>query len=187
MMTDENRTWKVLQSEYLFREPWFTVRRERVELPTGKQVPAFYVLDYPDWVNTIALTRDGQFVMIRQYRHGIRRVCTELSAGVCETSDTSPLESAQRELLEETGFGGGDWMLWMTLSPNPSANSNLTHCFLAHDVEKISEQHLDDGEDITVHLMSAAEVKQLLDRGEILQSLMAAPLWRYFAENPLTK
>jgi ADP-ribose pyrophosphatase len=61
--------------------------------------------------------------------------------------------------------------------------SNLTHCFLARDLELLQEQHLDATEDLSVHLLSAGELKALLDAGEIRQALMAAPLWKYFAEN----
>ncbi|MDR1171042.1 MAG: NUDIX hydrolase [Bacteroidales bacterium] len=180
---DTNKNWKVLKSEYLYREPWFTVRKERVELPNGYQIPSYYVLEYPDWVNVIAITREKQFVFIRQYRHGLGQVNFELCAGVCEKEDATPLISAKRELLEETGYGNGIWREHMIISPNPSTHTNLTHCFLAEEVEKIDRQHLENSEDLSVHLLSFEEVKQLLYAGEIKQALMAAPLWKYLAGN----
>lgn len=93
------------------------------------------------------------------------------------------LAAAQRELAEETGYGGGEWRLLMTVSANPSTHSNLTHCFLATGVEKIGEQHLDPTEDLRVHLLTREEVLELLRTDRIQQALMAAPLWRYFCEN----
>ena len=69
----------------------------------------------------------------------------------------------------------------MTLSANPSTHTNITHCFLARDVELTDTQHLDCGEDIEVQLFTRQEVMDMLGRGEIWQSLMAAPLWKYFA------
>ena len=177
--TDE-RKWEILSSEYLIQRPWLTARRDHVKLPTGVENPEFYVLEYPDWVNVIAITKEGEFVMIRQYRHGLGETRYELSAGVCEEGE-DPMESARRELYEETGYGGGEWQLWMTVSPNPSTSTNLTYSFLATDVERISTQHLESTEDITVHLLSEAEVRALLENDEIRQALMAAPLWKYFA------
>lgn len=59
MKQPDHRPWKVLSSEYLAHEPWFTVRREAVELPGGARIPSYYVLEYPDWVNVIARTDDG--------------------------------------------------------------------------------------------------------------------------------
>ena len=180
----KNRKWKVLTSEYLARKPWFTVRHESLELPDGRRIPDYYVLEYPDWINVIAITRDGRFVFVDQYRHGLGETSYETPAGVSEPSDGSMLAAAQRELAEETGYGGGEWRLLMSVSANPSTHSNLTHCFLATGVEKIGEQHLDPTEDLRVHLLTRAEVLELLRTDRIRQSLMAAPLWRYFAENP---
>ena len=181
----EEKRWKVLTSEYLSRRPWLTVRRDCVELPNGNRIPEYYVLEYPDWVNVIAVTREGKFVFVRQYRHGLGMTSYELCAGVCEASDASPLSAAQRELLEETGFGGGTWHKWMVLSANPSTHTNLTHCFVAAGVERVSEQHLENTEDLTVHLLTADKVVSLLKSDQIAQALMAAPLWRYVAENGL--
>lgn len=174
------RKWKVLDSEYLIRRPWLTARRDRVLLPTGAEIPEYYVLEYPDWVNTIAITREGRFVMVRQYRHGLGETRYELCAGVCEPGET-PVESARRELMEETGFGGGEWQEIMTISANASAMTNLSHCFLARGVERLDEPHPEAGEDISVHLLTADEVKTLLAEDAIKQALMAAPLWKYFA------
>ena len=98
---------KTVSSKYLFRRPWLTVRCEDMLLPNGNHIPEYYILEYPDWVNTIAITKDGKFVFVRQYRPGIERTCYELCAGVCEKEDASPLVSAQRELWEETGYGKG--------------------------------------------------------------------------------
>lgn len=181
----DDKTWKVLSSEYLSREPWFTVRKDHVELPNGNQIPSYYIYEYPDWVCTIAITKDQQFVMVRQYRHGLRCTAMELCAGVCEVEDASPEISARRELLEETGFGNGKWELLMTTSANPGTHTNTTYCFLAIDVEKISEQHLESTEDISVHLLSVDELKDLLNNDEIRQSMHAAALWKYLAINHL--
>ena len=71
----------------------------------------------------------------------------------------------------------------MKLSPNPTSMTNMTYCFLAKGVEKVSEQHLDDTEDLSVHLLPKEEVWQLLEDNEIIQSLMVAPLMKYFLDN----
>lgn len=174
--------WKILESRYLIRRPWLTARVDKVELPNGVVHPEYYVLEYPTWVNIIAITTDGCFVMVEQYRHGLGDVFTELVAGVAEKGE-EPLQAARRELLEETGFGGGEWQLYTVLSANPGSMNNLTYTFLATGVEPMSEQHLDATEDIAVRLLTADEVKAMLLSNEMKQSLMAAPLWKYFALN----
>ena len=176
----EERKWKILSSEYLFRRPWLTVRRDQVELPDGRVKPEFYVLEYPDWVNVIAITEDGRFVMERQYRHGLGRTCYEIAAGVIEEGET-PLQAAQRELMEETGYEGGTWEETLSLSGNSSTTNNISHCFVARGVRRTGGQHLDSTEDLEVVLLDKSQVWDLLIHDQIKQALMAAPLWRFFA------
>lgn len=179
----KNRKWRVLSSEYLLREgAWCTVRRDKVELPSGVVVPQWYVFEFPAWANVIAVTKEGKMVLVSQYRHGLGQTHYELCAGLVDATDASPMEGAKRELEEETGYGGGRWSLYMTTSANPSNHTNLNYTFLAEDVELITECHPEESEDIEVHLLSKAEVREILEQGEIIQAMHAAPLWRYFAE-----
>jgi 8-oxo-dGTP pyrophosphatase MutT (NUDIX family) len=180
MRTDEEMMWKTLSSEYLLRDPWMTVRRDRMQLPTGQILDPCWALEYPDWVSVIALTKDGKMILERQYRHGLRIVEYEIPAGVIEKGET-PLEAARRELAEETGYGGGEWEPWMQTCANPSMMNNITHVFLARNVEPMTERHLDRTEDIEVYQLSEEEVYELVANDSIKQSLMAAPLWKYFA------
>ena len=78
----DSLAWKTLSSEVIIsRPPWLTLRQDRVQLPDGRVNPEFYVLEYPDWVNVIAITDDGKFVMERQYRQGLGETCVEICAG----------------------------------------------------------------------------------------------------------
>ncbi|MDY5638185.1 MAG: NUDIX hydrolase, partial [Parabacteroides sp.] len=100
--------WKVLDREYIIRRPWLTARRDKVELPDGRINEESEVLDYPACGNVIAITPEGLFIMEQQYRHGLEVNSIELPCGVMEKGE-QPLEAAQRELLEETGYGNGEW------------------------------------------------------------------------------
>ena len=174
------KKWKTLSSEYLHRRPWLTVRKDVVQLPNGVIHDEYYVLEYPTWVNVIARTRDGKYVMVEQYRHGLQEIFTELVAGIAEPGE-EPIEAARRELLEETGYGNGEWRLNMVICANPGSQNNLTYSFIANGVEKISEQHLDTTEDVEVKLLDESEVIDLISSDKMKQALMAAPLWKYFA------
>lgn len=100
----EIKKWKILGTRYIIKRPWLTARCDTVQLPNGVINDEYYILEYPTWVNVIAITTDGKFVMARQYRHGLQDVFTELVAGVAEKGET-PLEAAKRELAEEAGYG----------------------------------------------------------------------------------
>ncbi len=174
------KRWKLLESEYIVKRPWLTARRDKVQLPSGVVHPEYYVLEYPDWVNVIALTADERFVMVEQYRHGLGGVFVELVAGVVEDGE-APLDAARRELLEETGYGCGEWSLLTVLSQNPSSTTNLTYCYLATGVVPLAAQNLDATEDVEVRLLTEEEVRAMLEADNMKQALMAAPLWKYFA------
>ncbi len=177
------KPWELLQSEYLFRKPpWLIIRKDRIKSPAGIIMDDYFIFEYPTWVNVIALTKEGKFVFVRQYRHALGEVSYELSAGICDETDQDPLDTARRELLEETGYGRGSWSPWMINSANPGTHTNLTYCFLALDVEKIGDQALDPTEEMSVHLLDRAFVVDLLKTNAIRQSLHAAALWKYFAE-----
>ena len=173
-------TWKILSSEYLIERPWLTARRDRVELPDGRIIEEYYVLEYPDWVNIVAIDKEGKMLLVRQYRHGLQRTGYELVAGVLE-KDENPMEAAKRELLEETGYAGGEWHELMQISANTSTMTNVTHCFVAAGVEKVSSQHLDENEDLEVYTFTQDKVKEMIRQGEFMQALMVAPLLRFFS------
>lgn len=175
------KPWKILKSTIVVDRPWLRARCDEVLIPsTSKVHPEYYVLEYPSWVNTIAIDREGRFIMVRQYRHGLGEILTELCAGVVENGE-DPLDAARRELAEETGYGGGTWSRLMVIAANPGSQNNLTYCFLAEDVELLGDQHLDETEDIEVVVLSRDEVFEMLRNDRIRQALMAAPLWKYFA------
>lgn len=178
----EPQPWAVLDRRYVLdRKPYMTLREDTVALPSGARIEDYFVFEYPDWVNAIAVTEDRQFVLIRQYRHGIGQTHYELAGGVADPGEPY-LEGARRELLEETGYGGGEWQPWVQLSPNPATHTNICHIFLATGVYKIADQALDDTEEIAVRLLSAKEMLDMLRSGGVSQALHAAALWRYFAE-----
>ncbi|RAJ08835.1 8-oxo-dGTP pyrophosphatase MutT (NUDIX family) [Chitinophaga skermanii] len=184
-LKQDNSVWKVLNSSYVSQRPWFTARVDHVQLPNGNEIEEYYILEYPEWVNVIAITKEKEFVMVKQYRHGIAKTAYELCAGVVDATDTTFLAAAQRELLEETGYGNGRWTPYMQISANPGTHTNFTHCFLAEDVELVAPPTLEATEDLSVHLLQPADVVSILQANEMPQALHAAPLWRYIAEHRL--
>lgn len=171
--------WKTLSSEYLFRRPWLTARRDVCQLPDGRINDEYYVLEYPTWINVIAITDDGQMILVRQYRHGLGRTCFEIVAGCVEEGE-DPMDAAKRELQEETGYTGGEWTETMQFTCNASAMNNITHSYLAIGVRRTDGQHLDATEDIEVYTFSQEQVREMLLRGDFMQASMIAPLYRYF-------
>lgn len=169
--------WKTLSSEYLFNDLWFKVRRETCERPDGKLVTPYYVYDFPEWVTAVALTADGRFIFERQYRHAIGLTQFELPGGCVDPGETDPATAIARELLEETGYVFDRITLLGKTSSNPSTNSNWMHFFLATGGVRSAEQQLDENEDIEVHLFTLDEVKGMLRRNELIQSMHCTALF----------
>ncbi|MCC8038982.1 MAG: NUDIX hydrolase [Bacteroidales bacterium] len=183
-MENNDKKWKILSSEYLVKRPWLTARRDKVELPDGRVNDEFYVLEYPAWINVIAITEDGRIVMERQYRHALGVTCYEIPAGVVEQGE-QPIDAAKRELEEETGYVGGEWSELMVLSANPGLLNNLTYCYLARGVKPNGTRHLDATEDLEVVLMERDKLVELLQSDQLRQALMIAPLYKALYNNLL--
>ena len=132
-------------------------------------------------MNVVAVTPDDRVVLVWQYRHGLGRVGVELPAGVVDAADPSPEVAARRELLEETGYGGGAWRPLGVASANPATHSNLTYSFLAVGVEPVAPPAPEATEDIRILTASAAEVARMIEAGEVVQALHQAPLLRYLS------
>jgi 8-oxo-dGTP pyrophosphatase MutT (NUDIX family) len=175
--------WQVRESAYLLRRPWMNLRVDRVVLPTGVELDEFHVVEYPDWALVIPITEDGRFVMVRQYRHGIGRVCLEFPAGAIGGEEET-LGGAQRELLEETGYGGGRWRRLARLAPEPSKQTNHAHLFLAEGVQSVADAQLDTSEDLSVILMERDQVCDAITSGEMLHAVHVTAFLMAFGSAP---
>ena len=163
--------WKILSSEYLFKEAWFTIRKDTCETPQGKIVSPYYVYEFPTWVSALAITEDNKVVMVRQYRHGIQETILEVPGGCVDATDKDHQEAISRELLEETGYKFSQYKYLGKVSPNPSTNNNWMHMFLATGGVKVKEQKLDHNEEIEVELMDIEELRSLIAENKIVQAL----------------
>ena len=178
-LPDDPLPWECLDQSYLFRRPpWLVLRHQRFRLPTGREIADYWISEFPPWVNVVAVTRSDEFVLVRQYRPGLGAVHYELPAGVVDQGeDIEP--AARRELREETGFAGGHWSPLTRLSANPALQNNWTTTFLAEGVERVGEPVPELTEDLRVHLVKVSDAKRLIDEGDMVQALHAAPLLRY--------
>ena len=167
--------WKVLESTYI--RPRFRI--DKCKLPNGNMLDAT-VIEFSAWANILALTKNNEAVLIRQYRHGVREILWEIPGGVVE-ADEDPLGGVQRELLEETGYTAAKFIQVGKLFPNPAFQTNSMYCYLALDAELVTTQNLDDGEDIEVHLIPLDELFAMTKRGEFPHALQVAALFQAFA------
>lgn len=157
----------------------FTVREDFCERESDARRNSFFVIENPDWVNIIALTKTDEVVLIEQFRHGTEKIILELPGGMID-EDEDPLAAARRELLEETGFSSENFILIGKSHPNPAIQNNTLYHFLALDCEKTGDVKFDEHESVVTKLVSLTETENLIADGEITHSLVIAAFY-YFS------
>ena len=142
--------WRVERSVLTYRDRWITLRSDDCRSPSGYPIAPYHVIELPTWLNVVALTAEGHVVLVTEYRHGLREVLTSLPSGTVDPEDVNVEAAARRELLEETGYGGGTFVFLGRHPANPANQNNEVVGFLAVGVDRIAEQKLDPSEEIAV-------------------------------------
>ena len=176
---EDQLEWQKLRSESGPDLGILNVRFDWLKHPTEDRTLKRLVLESVDWINVVALTEDGQSVMVEQYRFGVGSCTLETPGGMVDSGET-PLQAAHRELKEETGYSGGRWKSLGAVQPNPAIHSHLCHHFLAEGVTKNDSQDLGQGEAIAVHLYTIDQVRSAIVDGSLRHVLAISALSRVF-------
>ncbi len=125
---------RVLSRRVLLNSPHMRVVEDRVRI--GRQTFTYQFRPHGPVVAIVAVTARGGLVVVRQYRHAVRRTLLELPAGSVERGE-APLAAAKRELLEETGFASRRWRRLVASHPAPANSGIRKHYYLALDARRI--------------------------------------------------
>jgi 8-oxo-dGDP phosphatase len=151
------KPWAIADSQTLVQDKWINLKSQSCVDGQGRTIAPYYVLDYPDWVQVVCLTSDDEILLVEQYRHAAAMTCLELPGGAIDAGET-PLQGAQRELLEETGIVGRDWVSLGALAANPALQTNKIHVFGCY-VDSQSTRSLDETEEINCHTLDREAVR----------------------------
>ena len=153
-----------LGEQIVFTGRVFDVVDEQFRLATGK-ISHHLTVRHPGAVVLLPRQADGTLLVIKQYRHSVRKELLEFPAGTLEPGE-EPLACAQRELAEETGHMATEWQDLGQLHPAPGFCSEVQHCFLATGLSPYAAT-ADDDEVIEVVPMSTAQVEQAIRDGRM--------------------
>ena len=167
--------WEKIASRERADFCFFSVREDRSISPRTGKAHDFIVMEMNHWVNVVAISPQGRVVMVRQFRHGTEETGLEIPGGVVESGE-DPAKAAARELLEETGYTAEKIVPLGKVAPNPALQDNWCFSFLARDARKTDEQMLDAGEDIDVLEVDPAEIRALVESGEINHGVVVVAL-----------
>lgn len=176
-MSNRVKSWKKFQSKQIADCRIFKVREDFCK-NEDDETANFFVIENPDWVNIIAVTKDEKVVLIEQYRQGTEEITLEIPGGMVDEGEDAA-KCAERELLEETGFKASEIICLGKSRPNPAIQSNWIYHFIAKDCEKTGETKFDEHESINTKLIDLSEIENLIESEEITHSLVLAGFYRF--------
>lgn len=156
---------ETLASAQIFKGKLLDVRCDRVRLPDGHEAVREYIV-HPGAVVIIAVQENGELLFERQHRYPMRRVILELPAGKIDPGEDI-LNTAMRELLEETGHSATEWRYLGVMHPCVGYSDERIEIFLALGLRRVSAQQLDHGEFLDVLSLSLSDAMQAVRSGEI--------------------
>jgi len=169
------KPWKIVRSHYVLSDKWIKVRADECETGDGTRIYPYYVWEGNNWVDLVVVNNEGQVLITEQYRHGAGKVGYEIPCGTMDPEDKNPLETAKRELLEETGYSG-DFYLVSEVSPNTARNSNKVIVFLVTNPVKVLQPQEDPTEVINCKFIDENKVWKMIDQGKIQQAICISSL-----------
>lgn len=167
-------------SETVFKGKLLEVRKDRVLLPNGQESLREYIV-HPGAVVVLAFLDNGNLLFERQFRYPLRRVFLELPAGKIDPGETI-IDTAQRELLEETGYTAREWEYLGVMHPCIGYSDERIEIFAARGLTLAGEKQLDHNEFLDVIELAPADARQAVWNGQITDAKTITAL--YWLERP---
>lgn len=172
------KKWKILESNTILKNQWFDIKEHKVQMSELLAVEGVIVLEFPDWVNIVALDDKDRVVLERNYRHARGDFFIETPSGSVEASDASPLEAARRELLEETGYAADRLISLGVSAANGQLMNNRIHHFLALDCRWVQRPQQEFEGSVESWVEPWSQVMSRIDKAEITNSYIVEGLLR---------
>ncbi|MFZ4714939.1 MAG: NUDIX hydrolase [Bacteriovoracaceae bacterium] len=177
-MNEIQMFWEKLEKKLHFKSMLFHIFHVTFRSTTSGKVGHFEVIETKNWGNIVPITKEGNILLVKQFRFGSAELSLEFPAGVIEHNE-DPESAMVRELREETGSVGRRVKQLGVSRPNPAFLNNSMYHFVAFDVEVYHQQELDHFEEIEVVELTHDEVQEKILSGEISHAL-AITAWYYY-------
>ena len=180
---EKDLVWEEISTEHIVKDEWIDFRRSAFRFPDGRIFEPYYTYSRRNYVIIVPSDEEGNFLLVRQFRQGIRKVTIEFPAGGIERKDgkeyvgeddlntEDALAAAKRELLEETGYTSDEFVHLLTIPANATIADNYAHLYMAKNCRKVAGQSLDEMEFLNVEKYTAEEIEDMIAKGEFLQAM----------------
>lgn len=158
----EVKPWEILKNETVFKNEWVNIQKEAVKLSNGTVIDDYYLNVRPEVVISLPLTKEGNVIVVRQYKHGGQEIFMEFPGGVFESAKETPLEGALREMREETGYHSDEMIYLGKVFDDPTKDRNCLHLFLAKNAYRRFEPEPDITENIEIIEMPFKDIPELI-------------------------
>lgn len=149
-LRDEPVDPEVLESDLVYSGAVWDVRSDTVRYGDGQIVRQY--VDHPGAAAIVAVDAQDRVLLIQQYRHPIRHRDWEIPAGLLDVAGESPLETAQRELVEEADLTAADWEPLVSIFTTPGGNDEVVHLFLARGLSPVGTAHAREAEEADIRV-----------------------------------
>jgi ADP-ribose pyrophosphatase len=147
---DEPVDPEVLDSDLVYSGRVWDVRSDTVRYGDGEIVRQY--VDHPGAAAIVVVDDDQRVLLIQQYRHPIRHRDWEIPAGLLDIAGETPLQTAQRELIEEADLTARDWEPLLSIFTTPGGNDEVVHVFLARDLAPVGSAHAREAEEADIRV-----------------------------------
>ncbi len=158
-------SWRTLERDYAYENPWCAFRVDRVELPDGAIIE-YGVLEAGGFAAVVPVTAAGGIVLVRQWRQPLGGFTLELPSGGVDPGE-DPRRAAERELLEETGYGARGLEYLTSVHTSTGRSNEVCHLFRCQAAWKVEGPRPEPTEFIEVVELPLEEARKLVKEGGI--------------------
>jgi ADP-ribose pyrophosphatase len=176
MSSEKNPETQLVKSDLVYRGRVVDLQVDHIRLPSGR-VAVREVVKHPGGVVVVPVMDDGRLLLIRQFRYPLRAFILEFPAGKLDSGQT-PIETARRELEEETGYAAGHMQPEFSFCTSPGFCNEVIHLFIATNLTR-TEQRLEEGEHITVECFTVDECLRMIGEGTVADAKTILGLFWY--------
>lgn len=171
------KPWSIISQQIQYQKNWFSVVTQKVQLPDGRILDPYFVVNVPNWANIIIATQKDELVMVKQYRQAAQTFTIEPAGGLIDKNET-PLQAAIREMQEETGYASNEISLLSEVFPNPALQSTKAYFYLAQNAQLTGQRNFDEFEEIEVVQLPKSVVLNMLQNNEFTNGVQVGAIYK---------